>query len=73
GNIKNDNVFKGAALATFIVSLLTVANSLWGVSPIMKELPLASFGFNWIVPAIIGGLIGNFIKTPSKTNTCENE
>ena len=73
GNIKNDNVFKGAALATFIVSLLTVANSLWGVSPIMKELPLASFGFNWIVPAIIGGLIGNFIKAPSKTNTCENE
>ncbi|MBQ3423551.1 MAG: branched-chain amino acid transport system II carrier protein [Romboutsia sp.] len=73
GNIKNDNVFKGAALATFIVSLLTVANSLWGVSPVMIELPLASFGFNWIVPAIIGGLIGNFIKTPSKTNTCENE
>ena len=73
GNIKNDNVFKGAALATFIVSLLTVVNSLWGVSPIMKELPLASFGFNWIVPAIIGGLIGNFIKAPSKTNTCENE
>jgi len=25
------------------------------------------------VPAIIGGLIGNFIKAPSKTNTCENE
>ena len=73
GNIKNDNVFKGAALATFIVSLLTVANGLWGIAPIMIKLPLASFGFNWIVPAIIGGLIGNFIKTPSKTDTCENE
>lgn len=73
GNIKNDNVFKGAALATFIVSLLTVANGLWGIAPVMIKLPLASFGFNWIVPAIIGGLIGNFIKTPSKTDTCENE
>ena len=73
GNIKNDNVFKGAALATFIVSLLTVANGLWGIAPIMIKLPLASFGFNWIVPAIIGALIGNYIKTPSKTDTCENE
>ena len=72
-NIKNDNVFKGAALATFIVSLLTVANGLWGIAPVMIKLPLASFGFNWIVPAIIGALIGNYIKTLSKTDTCENE
>ena len=32
-NIKNDNAFKGAALATFVVSLLSVANSLWQVAP----------------------------------------
>jgi LIVCS family branched-chain amino acid:cation transporter len=29
----------------------------------MNNLPLGSLGFNWIVPAIIGGVIGNFIKT----------
>lgn len=73
GNIKNDNVFKGAALATFIVSLLSVANSLWNIAPIMTKLPLASFGFNWIIPSIIGALIGNCIKTSIQSEMYEIE
>lgn len=56
--IKNDNAFKGATYVTIIISILTVMNV-----PLMNNLPLASLGFNWIVPAIIGGVIGNFIKT----------
>ena len=56
--IKNDNAFKGATYVTIIISILTVMNV-----PLLNNLPLASLGFNWIVPAIIGGVIGNFIKT----------
>ena len=56
--IKNDNAFKGATYVTIIISILTVMNV-----PLMNKLPLAALGFNWIVPAIIGGVIGNFIKT----------
>ena len=53
-------------IVKYIVSLLTVANGLWGIAPIMIKLPLASFGFNWIVPAITGALIGNYIKISKK-------
>ncbi|MGL5506707.1 MAG: branched-chain amino acid transport system II carrier protein [Paraclostridium sp.] len=61
--IKNDNAFKGAAYTTIIVSVLTVMNV-----PLMSKLPLAPLGFNWIIPAIIGGLLGNLIKTNKASN-----
>ena len=61
-HVKNDNIFKISAYTTLVVSLLTVANGLWGVAPFMSKLPLASLGFNWILPAIIGAIIGSFIK-----------
>ena len=60
--VRNDNIFKGAAYVTLIVSLLTVANGLWGVVPVMSKLPLAPLGFNWILPAIGGAIVGSFIK-----------
>lgn len=61
--IKNDNAFKGAVYTTIIVSILTVMNI-----PIMNSLPLASLGFNWIVPAILGGIIGNLVKIKNKVD-----
>lgn len=55
---KKDSVIKGATYATLVISLLTVLDS-FGVSmPFVNKLPLAGIGFNWIVPAIVGGLIG---------------
>lgn len=64
--IKNDNVFKGLAYTTLVVSIISVISNLFGItqiSEILAKLPLAEFGFNWIIPAIIGGIIGHFIKT----------
>lgn len=64
--IKNDNVFKGVAYVTFLVSILSVGSNLLGVtyiSDVLNKLPLASYGFNWILPAILGGVIGNFVKS----------
>ena len=60
--IKNDNVFKFATYAALIVSMLTVANDFNISIPFVLNLPFASFGFNWIVPVVIAGFIGNFIS-----------
>lgn len=67
--IKNDNAIKGAAYVTLIISVLGVVNSLsstYGLPvhiPFLELLPFAKLGFNWIVPAIVGGIVGNFVKT----------
>ncbi len=62
-NIKNDNIYKAAALGAFIMSVLTTAAN-YGVEAcgFVRTLPLATYGFNWFVPTIICGIIGAFIK-----------
>lgn len=65
--IKNDNAFKGATYVALLVSILTVANNMGLVNiSFINELPFSSIGFNWIVPVLIGGVIGNLIKFNSK-------
>ena len=67
--IKNDNAFKGAAYVTLVISALSVANGLgttYGfvqIAPFVAKLPFATLGFNWIVPAIIGAIVGSMIKS----------
>ncbi|MCC0634617.1 branched-chain amino acid transport system II carrier protein [Clostridioides sp. ZZV15-6388] len=63
--IKNDNVFKCAAYMALLVSVLTVATSFGVNIPLVNSLPLASLGFNWVVPVLIAGIIGNFIPSQS--------
>ncbi len=63
--IRNDNAFKGAAYVTLLVSLLSVGSNLLSlkqISDLLSLLPFASIGFNWIVPAIIGAVVGGLIK-----------
>lgn len=65
--IKNDNAFKGATYVALLVSILTVANNMGLVNiSFINELPFSSIGFNWIVPVLIGGIIGNLIKFNSE-------
>ena len=59
--INNDNAFKGATYVALLVSILTVANSMGFEIAFIDKLPLSSLGFNWIVPAFIGGIIGSLI------------
>ena len=60
--LTNHNVHKGASLAALIVSVLTLLETYVGMKIGVSSLPLASFGFAWVVPSIIGGVIGAFIK-----------
>lgn len=64
-HIRNDNAFKGAAYVTLVISLLSVGSNLLSlkqISDLLSLLPFASIGFNWIVPAIIGAVVGGLIK-----------
>jgi len=72
GKLKNDKVVKGATYATLAISILTVVDSLGISIGFVHKLPLASFGFNWIVPAILGGLIG-LILTKKENNELNEE
>ncbi|MDZ4956947.1 branched-chain amino acid transport system II carrier protein, partial [Clostridium perfringens] len=51
-------IYKGVAYATLLTSLLTVVDSLGISISFINKLPFASIGFNWVLPAIIGGICG---------------
>jgi len=64
--IKNNYVFIFSTYTALFISVLTVLNHI-GIGssigvPIVTELPFANLGFNWIVPVIVAGIMGNFIK-----------
>ena len=62
--IKNNNAFKGATYTALLVSIITVLNSMGLINiPFINKLPLSSLGFNWILPVLIGAVIGNFIPS----------
>ena len=57
--------FKGAVLATFVVSLVEVLNSKFKIfgsfAKLIKTLPFSSVGFEWLLPAIVTGAIFGLI------------
>ena len=65
--INNEGVYKGSVYVTLVVSVLTVAQGFGVTVPFIDSLPLASLGFNWIVPAIVGGVAGSFFGKKKQT------
>ncbi len=65
--IKNNNVFIFSTYTALFISVLTVLNDMGiGISigiPIVTALPFAKLGFNWIVPVLLAGIIGNFVQS----------
>lgn len=60
--IKNDNIFKCAAYMAVLMGFLDMLKFSF-----ISYLPLAKFGFAWVVPVIIAGVIGLLI--PNKKNS----
>lgn len=60
-SIKNKNIYRVATYFAIIVSALEILAGFGLPTGFVKSLPLASIGFAWIVPAIVGGIIGKFI------------
>ncbi|MBC8591623.1 branched-chain amino acid transport system II carrier protein [Wansuia hejianensis] len=68
--INNNNIYKYSIYATLIVSAIETLSMLKVGSFLAKFisiLPLHSSGFPWLIPAIIGGFIGYFIKPNEDT------
>lgn len=59
--IKKDSVFRGCALATLVVCLLGVAADFGAPMDFVHRLPLSGLGLYWILPAVIGAVIGALI------------
>ncbi len=65
--IKNNYVFIFSTYTALFISVLTVLNDIGIGSSIgiqvVTELPFAKLGFNWIVPVLMAGIVGNSIQT----------
>ncbi len=70
---KNDNVVKGATYVALLMGILMAGNDLGMNFDFINLLPFANLGFCWVVPAIIGGLIGFFIKPSKKVQDKDSE
>ncbi|MBR5390539.1 MAG: branched-chain amino acid transport system II carrier protein [Clostridia bacterium] len=61
--IRNVNVFRGAVLGALVIAVLDTLADLGVAIPFIKQLPLAGVGFAWLLPAVIGGVIGCFLRS----------
>jgi len=59
--LRHDWTHRGAVLGALAASLLTVGADYGLPFAFIKTLPLASLGFNWVLPAIAGGLVGTLL------------
>lgn len=55
--IPNVNIYRGAIIGATIVSISDIIGLSW-----TSSLPLSAAGFSWLIPAMICGMIGSFIK-----------
>ncbi|RBQ32033.1 branched-chain amino acid transport system II carrier protein [Arcobacter sp. FW59] len=60
--IKNDNVYKLASFSAMIYCVVEViSKNIFEIS-FLKIIPFYEIGFAWIIPAIVFGIIGYFVK-----------
>ena len=66
--IKNNNIYRCAAYFAMITSALEILAGFGLPTGFVSALPLSDMGFAWIIPAIVGGIIGKFIPSKSSSN-----
>ena len=59
---KTNLEFKLGAYTTLVISVLTGLGAFGVVIPVVHELPLAKYGFNWIIPALLSIVIAKLIN-----------
>lgn len=73
--IKSDLIVQGATLFAFLTSLATEANAFLEEGskiPYVMDFPLASLGLHWIIPAIVGGILGFILSMIIKSKQTVN-
>ena len=71
--IKNDNVFKFSTYAALFISILNIMSDFGVKVPVINSLPLASLGFNWVLPVLVASAIGYFVKSNNKSQYDEEK
>lgn len=65
-HIKNKNVYKGAVIGAFVVSIFTALNALGieitAINNIIAKIPFKSYSLEWVIPSIIGMVIALLFK-----------
>lgn len=61
-HIKNDNIVKFASVGAFATALASQLEILFHLNLGVSYLPLADLGFAWLLPALLFGIVGFFIK-----------
>ena len=67
GRFKNPRLFRavvrGASLAALLYTLLTIPATYFGVwdIPFLNRIPLAELGLGWLLPALMGGILGGLL------------
>ncbi|MDR1125433.1 MAG: branched-chain amino acid transport system II carrier protein, partial [Deltaproteobacteria bacterium] len=61
--IRNDNIYKFTAGFAILYAILEVSK-MYGfeAASIIDVLPLSEHGFGWLIPALVGGILGYLIK-----------
>lgn len=65
-HIKNQNIYIGAAILALLASAADVLYGFGLPFEFIRSLPFGGYQCGWVVPAIIGGLIGKFIPMSQK-------
>lgn len=64
--IQNNNIYIFAASAALLASAADVLTGFGLPFEIVRSLPLGSYQCGWVVPALIGGIIGKFVPMSEK-------
>lgn len=59
--IQNRNIYRVAALLAFLTVAAEVALGYGAPLQFVMKLPFASYGLEWMLPAVVGAIIGKFI------------
>lgn len=71
--IKNNNVYAFAALFALLASAAEVLSGFGLPLEWIHKLPLGAYQCGWVVPAILGGIIGTFLPASEKSLSLEKE
>lgn len=68
-HITSKAIFKGAALGAFLASVPLMLSETFDLLPMVKLLPLYSYGFAWLPFAALGGVVAFIIVALKKART----
>ena len=62
--INRPGIYKGAALGAAVAALALALHDSLGLFPFAAHLPLYNYGFGWLLPAALGGVVGALLSKP---------